>query len=60
MDVAKQLAIKRIHDEAGYNRQRVNALRNRQPDAITEGEVCVAVCELLADQGDEMYLFPRL
>lgn len=37
--VVRDLAMKRIADPEGYDRRRVNELRGRQPDAITEAEV---------------------
>ena len=39
MPIVQQLALKKLHDKEHYNRQRVNVLRRRQPDAITEAEV---------------------
>jgi hypothetical protein len=45
--VVKQLALKKLAG-SGYDRQRVNKLRDRQPDAITEAEVDEAVRELEA------------
>lgn len=38
LPVAAQLALKKLAG-SGYDRQRVNELRGRQPDAITEQEV---------------------
>ncbi len=43
MDPAMQLALKLRYDEEHYDRQRVNVLRHRQPDAITEAEVDAAM-----------------
>lgn len=37
--VTRQLAVKRISDTDYYDRPKVNGLRGRQPDAITEEEV---------------------
>lgn len=37
--VARQLALRKIVGPETYDRQRVNVLRGRQPDAITEEEV---------------------
>ena len=37
--IARQLAIKKRGDPEGYDRERVNEIRGRAPDAITEGEV---------------------
>jgi hypothetical protein len=43
MPIARQLAYKLIHDPEHYDRQRVNVLRRRQPDAVTEREVAMEV-----------------
>lgn len=43
MSIVKQLALKKRFDPEHYNRQRVNVLRRRQPDAITEAEVAAAM-----------------
>jgi len=43
MPIARQLAYKMIHDPEHYDRQAVNRLRNRQPDAVTEREVAEEV-----------------
>ena len=45
MAIATQLALKREHDPAGYDRVTVNVLRRRQPEAITEDEVDLAWSE---------------
>lgn len=37
--VVRQLALKRLYDPQYYNRRRVNELRGRAPEAITEREV---------------------
>lgn len=37
--IARQLALKKIHDPDTYDRVEVNLLRSRQPEAITEDEV---------------------
>lgn len=37
--IARQLALKKRQDPEHYDRQRVNVLRGRAPDAITEEEV---------------------
>ena len=37
--IARQLALKKLRDPEHYDRQRVNVLRGRAPDAITEEEV---------------------
>ena len=37
--IARQLALKQIRDAGNYDRRRVNVLRGRQPEAITEEEV---------------------
>ena len=37
--IARQLAIKKLQDPEHYDRIKVNELRGRQPDAITEEEV---------------------
>ena len=41
--IARQLWLKRTNDPEYYDRERVNMLRGRQPDAITESEVDDAV-----------------
>jgi hypothetical protein len=38
-DVAGQLAVKRWYDPEHYDRMKVNLLRGRQPEAITERDV---------------------
>jgi len=37
--ISRQLFLKKTNDPEYYDRQRVNELRGRQPDAITEEEV---------------------
>jgi hypothetical protein len=39
MTIARQLALKMLCDPENYDRQKVNLLRKRQPDAVTEREV---------------------
>ena len=39
MPIARQLAIKQLWDEENYDRQAVNLLRGRQPDALTPADV---------------------
>jgi hypothetical protein len=67
MPIARQLALKKLFDPRAYDRQRVNLLRNREPDAVTEGEVMVEVIELeamIAESGSwnhqRGYPYPRI
>jgi len=59
MDVVQQYALKLMFDPNGYDRVRLNRLRNRADNAVTEGEVRVALCELqeMAEASD--HPFPR-
>lgn len=43
MPIVMQLVLKKKFDPEHYNRERVNVLRHRQPDAITEAEVAAAM-----------------
>lgn len=45
--VVLQLAVKKLADPEGYDRQAVNVLRGRQPEAITEAEVDSVLTKLL-------------
>lgn len=60
MDVTAQLAIKLRSDPGGYDRVRVNRLRKRADEAVTEGEVRVALIEFEAVLAESGYPFPRL
>ena len=42
----RQLALKLIHDPEAYDRQRVNEIRGRVPDAISETDVAIQVAIL--------------
>lgn len=45
--IVEQLALKALCDVKHYDRVKVNQLRGRQPDAITESEVWAALPEVL-------------
>lgn len=44
----RQYALKALRDTAFYDRQRLNELRGRAPDAISEQEVIVSLLRLVA------------
>lgn len=44
--ITSQLALKMVRDAEHYDRQRVNEIRGRMPDAITEREVALEMEEL--------------
>lgn len=51
MPIVTQLAIKAIHDFDHLDIVKVNALRRRQPGAITESEVFREVCQIAQRAG---------
>ena len=59
MPVVIQLAIKRLYDPDGYDRERVNILRGRAHNAITESEVLMEYYELQAAATSTGHPFPR-
>ena len=50
MPVSRQLALVLIHNPLGYSRVRVNELRGRAPDSISEQDVAVEVARLWRDR----------
>ena len=59
MPIVIQLALKRMYDQTGYDRQKVNALRCRADESITEVEVIDAVTVLEKSMLSSGYPFPR-
>jgi hypothetical protein len=49
--IIRQLAKKYIYDRDRYDRVGFNRLRGRAPDAITEGEVLLAVSAIYEEEG---------
>jgi len=58
MEPVIQLALKAINDPSNYDRPRVNELRRRAPESITEDEVLAARIKLM-QQADGMLPFPK-
>jgi hypothetical protein len=50
-DIARQLVYKAIQDEKHYDRRGLNVLRDREPDAIDEGETIRAAYQLGLEHG---------
>lgn len=59
MGIVDQLAIKLLRDPEHYDRPKVNELRRRAPDAVTDEEVLKAAELLEATATQEGYFFPR-
>lgn len=46
MPIAKQLGYKLLHDATRYNRAKVNELRHRAKDAISEADVAIEIAAI--------------
>lgn len=47
MPIARQLCYVKTYNPAAYDRQRVNTLRRREPDAVTEADVDAELSAIL-------------
>lgn len=59
MELATQLALKKINDPEHHDRLKVNELRHRAPDSVSEVDVKIAELELIEMAKETGYPFPR-
>jgi len=59
MEIALQLAIKKHNDPEHFDRVRVNRLRNRADNAVSEGDVMLSEIELVGRSDETGFPFPR-